>query len=85
MQKHVKNYLEYHGLYEGDPLACEVCGKVGIIPDDIDIHHIEPKGMGGSKLKDNPENLIALCRTCHEYAHDQNTPSHRDYLRRCRK
>jgi 5-methylcytosine-specific restriction endonuclease McrA len=30
-----------------------------------DIHHIEARGMGGSKLKDNIENLMAMCRKCH--------------------
>lgn len=80
MKKHVKNYLEHHGLKTCDTICCEVCREVA-----VDIHHIEPKGMGGSKLKDNHENLIALCRVCHKYAHDQNTEAHRDYLRSCKR
>ena len=31
----------------------------------VDIHHIEPRQAGGSKLKDTIENLMALCRKCH--------------------
>jgi 5-methylcytosine-specific restriction endonuclease McrA len=31
----------------------------------VDIHHIIPRGMGGSKTKDYIENLVALCRECH--------------------
>jgi predicted HNH restriction endonuclease len=27
--------------------------------------------MGGSKTKDYIENLIALCRNCHDMAHDE--------------
>jgi 5-methylcytosine-specific restriction endonuclease McrA len=41
-------------------IACEVCGATA-----VDIHHIESRGMGGSKHADTIENLMALCRTCH--------------------
>ena len=38
-----------------------------------DIHHIEPKQMGGSKCKDYIENLVCLCRSCHTKCHsDKN-------------
>jgi len=30
-----------------------------------DIHHIDARGMGGSKERDVIENLQALCRSCH--------------------
>jgi 5-methylcytosine-specific restriction endonuclease McrA len=30
----------------------------------VDIHHIERRGMGGTK-QDKIENLMALCRKCH--------------------
>ena len=32
------------------------------------VHHLFPRGMGGSKSKDNIENLIALTMICHEKA-----------------
>lgn len=46
---------------------CERCGWwVG-----GDIHHRQPKGMGGSTRPDrhNVENLVHLCRRCHSWAH----------------
>jgi len=64
MKKHVKNYYKHHELQPCDMVFCEICGQVA-----VDIHHIEPKGMGGRKDKDDAENLIALCRLCHNRAH----------------
>lgn len=32
----------------------------------VDINHIDPRGMGGSKLKDDLENLAGMCRHHHE-------------------
>ena len=60
MTKHLKIYLEYFGFDVTDYIQCEVCFS----PAD-DIHHIEARGMGGSKTKDYIENLQAVCRTCH--------------------
>jgi 5-methylcytosine-specific restriction endonuclease McrA len=56
-------YLESRGLTKTDFIGCEVCGVAA-----SDIHHIQPRGMGGSKLRDTPDNLIALCRPCHYQA-----------------
>lgn len=64
MKKHTKIYLEYFGYDETDFIACEMCGAPA-----VDIHHLEAKGMGGSKTKDYIENLIALCRYCHTECH----------------
>ena len=50
--------MNYHPT---DWIACEICGNTA-----NDIHHIEPRGMGGSKTKDVIENLMAVCRHCHE-------------------
>ena len=61
MKNHTRVYLEYFGIDEEDPfIACEICGQRA-----VDIHHIEARGMGGSKKKDRIENLMALCRKCH--------------------
>jgi hypothetical protein len=60
MKKHTKIYLEYFGYDESSWIACEMCGQTA-----VDINHIDAKGMGGSKLKDNIENLMAMCRKCH--------------------
>lgn len=60
MKKHVKLYLSYFGYDENSFIPCEVCGLKA-----VDIHHLEARGMGGSKTKDTIENLQALCRECH--------------------
>lgn len=60
MKKHVKLYHEHFMIDPGDWIGCEVCDRTA-----VDIHHIEPRGMGGSKEKDDPVNLMALCRECH--------------------
>ena len=64
MKKHTKLYYEHYGYAECDAVLCQVCGTVA-----CDIHHISPKGMGGRAGKDRIDNLIALCRKCHEDAH----------------
>jgi 5-methylcytosine-specific restriction endonuclease McrA len=48
------------GFDIADFVPCEVCGAKA-----IDIHHIEARGMGGTKKGDEIENLMALCRSCH--------------------
>ena len=60
MKKHTKLYLGYFGYDQSDFIPCEICKAQA-----IDIHHIECRGMGGSKEADKIENLQALCRECH--------------------
>lgn len=60
MKKHTKVYLDHFGYGAEDFVGCEVCGSKA-----VDIHHIEARGMGGSKKSDTIENLMALCRPCH--------------------
>ena len=60
MKKHTKIYLKFFNYGETDFIPCEYCGNRA-----VDIHHLEARGMGGSKKKDNIENLIALCRKHH--------------------
>lgn len=60
MKKHTKVYLDYFGYGAEDFIGCEVCGSRA-----VDIHHIEARGMGGSKKLDTIENIMALCRNCH--------------------
>lgn len=60
MKKHTKIYLEAMGFSTTDWIPCEVCGATA-----VDIHHIDSRGMGGSKTVDTIDNLMALCRTCH--------------------
>ena len=53
-------YFNHFGYDISDFIPCEVCGKTA-----VDIHHIEARGIGGSKEADNIENLMALCREDH--------------------
>jgi len=65
--------MNHFGYDTSDFIPCEVCGSQA-----VDIHHIHPRGMGGSKLRDNIENIMALCRTCHEFYGDKK--QHMDFL-----
>jgi uncharacterized C2H2 Zn-finger protein len=60
MQKHTRVYMKAFGFDTSDFIPCERCGAKA-----TDIHHIDARGMGGSKDKDVIENLQALCRSCH--------------------
>lgn len=60
MKKHTIIYLKHFGYDISDFIPCEVCNHTA-----VDIHHLEARGMGGSKTKDVIENLQALCRECH--------------------
>jgi len=56
---------EYHREFP----ECAICLKLG-----IQVHHIWPKGMGGSKERDVQENWISLCYSHHMAAHYRKRP-----------
>lgn len=60
MKPHTKIYFEAFGYDISDWIPCEACPGTA-----VDIHHIDSRGMGGSKEKDVITNLQALCRDCH--------------------
>ena len=64
MKKHTKIYMDFHGYQVPEDVVCEVCSNPA-----VDIHHIEAKGMGGNPKADCIENLVGLCRSCHDKAH----------------
>lgn len=66
MRNHTKIYLKSLGYDTSDFIPCEMCGSKA-----VDIHHIEARGMGGSKNADEISNLMALCRTCHLFYGDK--------------
>jgi hypothetical protein len=66
VKHHVLVYLKAHNLTTADWIPCERCGKEAT----GGIHHIQPKGMGGRKNADTPDNLIALCAKSHRAIHD---------------
>ena len=63
MKKHTKVYMKHFNYGIDDFIGCTVCNARA-----VDIHHIERRGIGGSKNKDYIENLVALCRKCHDKA-----------------
>ena len=60
MKKHTQIYMKAMKYDIHDFIPCEVCDSKA-----VDIHHIEARGMGGTKEQDVIENLMALCRKCH--------------------
>jgi len=63
LKKHTAIYLSH---FE-EPI-CEACGAYGQSQGQfiLDIHHIQRRGAGGSNQMDFIENLMGLCRKCHE-------------------
>jgi len=62
-------------------MNCEICGT----NRNLDQHHVESRGMGGSKnlAVHADANIITLCRTCHQRIHEGGWELHRsqDLLR----
>ena len=58
--------MQHFGYDTSSFIPCEVCGAAA-----VDIHHIEARGMGGSKQADTIDNLMALCRKHHEMYGDR--------------
>ena len=67
MKKHTKIYMDFFEYTISDFIPCECCGAKA-----VDINHIECRGMGGSKLKDHINNLMAMCRPCHVHYGDKS-------------
>ena len=74
MKNHTKVYLKGMGYDTTDWIPCEVCQSTA-----VDIHHIESRGMGGSKTADTIDNLMALCRACHNALGDKT--QHKEMLK----
>ena len=62
MQKHTRIYYKYFDYGMDDVILCEACHRQA-----VDIHHINGRG----KDKDVIENLMALCRKCHDLANTE--------------
>lgn len=62
MKPYTKTYLKYFGFDESDFIPCEYCGKQA-----VDIHHLESRSIAKSKIN-LIDNLMALCRECHNKA-----------------
>ena len=63
MQKHTKVYMNFFDYGEQDFVMCEFCQQ----DRAVDIHHLTKQSKFGSKKeKDYIENLMGLCRDCHD-------------------
>jgi 5-methylcytosine-specific restriction endonuclease McrA len=69
MVNHKKVYIDFFKYTSADFVPCTMCLK-----EATDIHHIDPRMMGGVKDNrlDTIENLVALCRKCHNKAEDDD-------------
>lgn len=66
MKKHTKIFIDYWNIsHQDEYLPCEYCNIRAV----VDVHHLMPRGMGGKNAKvDRIENLMGLCRECHNKA-----------------
>ena len=64
MTNHAKVYLKHFDLGIDSIWQCECCGKQDYIQNQ-DLHHIHGRGKGMDVI----ENLMCLCRECHNKAH----------------
>ena len=65
MKNHTRVYMDFFGMTGAECVACELCGTVAM-PRMLDVHHVVYRSAGGG---DNIENLVGLCRDCHDAAH----------------
>lgn len=66
--------MDHFGYDIQDFIPCELLGVKA-----NDVHHIDNKGMGGSKEKDYIENLMAIQFDLHIWYGDK--PKHMDFLK----
>jgi hypothetical protein len=60
MKSYTKVYMKYFGYDISDWIPCEICGN-----KCTEIHHLEPRSRAKAKLN-LIDNLMGLCRRCHE-------------------
>lgn len=53
-------------VYRRDGYQCALCSSTRFLC----IHHVIPRGQGGAR--ENPQNMITLCRVCHMQVHGQD-------------
>jgi hypothetical protein len=62
LKNHTKVYMTFFDYGEQDFVMCEFCQQ----DRAVDIHHLEKQSkFGNKKEKDYIENLVGLCRDCH--------------------
>ena len=74
MQKYIKNYLKSVNKLPHE-LSCELCGS----SNSLDIHHVHNRQKNRPDL-DEASNLMATCRSCHTWIHNNNTQETKQQL-----
>lgn len=59
-----------HVIYDRCIGACELC-TAGIRFEEMEVHHVKGRGLGGSKRDDVPEAVLGICVPCHRARHNQ--------------
>lgn len=75
MQRHTRNYLKAANALPHE-IMCELCGNNTVA---VEIHHINHRQKNNPEL-DEAHNLLALCRRCHVYVHENNTFEYKQQL-----
>lgn len=57
-------------IYERDAYTCRRCGTTRSGPRTICIHHVKP-WAGNPELRWDENNVITLCKPCHDYVHSR--------------
>lgn len=73
MKPYTKTYLKFFGYHVPEEIMCEYCGSRA-----ADIHHLTPRSLR-KDLVNKIDNLMALCRRCHDKAGMER--EFNDYLR----
>lgn len=55
-------------VYERDAYTCRRCGAGKKGPRSLHAHHVVP-WAGNEALRRDPDNMVTVCRTCHEWIH----------------
>lgn len=61
-------------VWKRDSGLCQDCASKGIVKAGVDVHHIIPltkKNVKDESIALNPQNLILLCKECHNERHDR--------------
>lgn len=64
MQKYKRDWLKRHGYGIDDKVPCQECGGVA-----CDLHHVKFRSHCSKEEVDKDDNLIPLCRECHNKYH----------------
>lgn len=61
-----REWRKFRLLYLADNPLCVLCKELNRITPATVIDHIKPMSQGGAKF--DPDNLRAVCKTCHDSA-----------------